>query len=136
MGKARTLKFLINKGFLNVGDSFKIGGYERLIEDIKDDLETVKTSKGCYGFSEKVYPLPKTTKPTVVSSEPKTSKSTPEFTISFSCKVDYEYVDRESKTMEDALEKARTMTPWQIILKSEVVDVQDSEIDIFGLTAN
>lgn len=137
MGKTRTLKFLIDKGFLNVGDSFKIGGYERLIEEINDKFKKVKTNRGVVDFSEKVYPLPKKVDPTVVvSSEPTISKNTTEFTISFSCKTDFEYVDKESKTMEESLEKARTMTPWQLILKSEPVDVQDSEVNIFGLISN
>jgi hypothetical protein len=38
--------------------------------------------------------------------------------------------------MEEALEKARKLTPWQLILKSEPVDVQDSEVNIFGLISN
>jgi len=137
MGKTRTLKFLIDKGFLNVGDSFKIAGFESLIEEINDNFKKVKTNRGWLDFSDKVYPpLKKVDQTVVVSSEPTISKNTTEFKISFSCKTDYEYVDKESKTMEESLEKARTMTPWQLILKSEPVDVQDSEVNIFGLISN
>jgi len=110
MGKTRTLKFLIDKGFLNVGDSFKIGGYERLIEEINDNYKKVKTNKGWLDFSDKVYPpLKKADQTGVVSSEPTISKNTTEFTISFSCKTDFEYVDKESKTMEEAPSKVPLM---------------------------
>jgi hypothetical protein len=137
MGKSRTLKFLIDKGHITVGDSFKLNGYERIISEINDNFQKVNTNKGWFSFSEKVYPVKKVLDvSSVVSEEPTVSKNTTEFTISFSCKTDFEYVDKESKTMEEALEKARTMTPWQLILKSEPVDVQDSEVNIFGLISN
>jgi len=135
MSKLRTLKFLIDKGHITVGDSFKIDGYEHLIEEINDSYKKVKTNRTWVDFSEKAYPLPKKVE-LVVSPEPVSEEKKTEFTISFSCKTDFEYVDNESKTMEEALEKARTMTPWQLILKSEPVDVQDSEVNIFGLISN
>jgi hypothetical protein len=136
MGKERTLKFLIDKGHITVGDSFKKNGFERLISEIDDKLQRVKIDKNIfYSFSEKVYPV-KNIPGTPVSHKNSESENKIEFTISFSCKTDFEYVDRESKTMEEALEKARKLTPWQLILKSEPVDVQDSEVNIFGLISN
>lgn len=134
MGKERTLKFLIDKGHITVGDSFKKNGFERLISEIDDKLQRVKIDKNIfYSFSEKVYPVKNVSEPPVSR---KKSESDVEFTISFSCKTDFEYVDKDSKTMEEALEKARKLTPWQLILKSEPVDVQDSEVNIFGLISN
>lgn len=135
MGKSRTLKFLIDKGILGVGDAFKYSDFvdNVIIDDISD--ERVFTKKGAFVLSDKVYPLPKEKK--IESQTITTKQQNPlEFTISFSCKTDFEYVDKESKTMEEALEKARTMTPWQLILKSEPVDVQDKEVNIFGLISN
>lgn len=141
MGKARTLKFLFDKGYLGIGDYFKYGDIVYNVRGFDVPAERVNTNFGAFSFADKVYPITKAkaTEPKAVvqSPAPKVQeKNGVEFTISFSCKTDFEYIDKESKTMEEALEKARLLTPWQMILKSEPVDVQDEEVNIFGLISN
>lgn len=135
MSKARTIKFLFENDQLFAGDSFKIAGkpFEHFISYIDDEKKIVETEGGeTFNFSAKIYTTGK------IFDGPKNVKQTKSgktYTFSFKATVDFEYVDDESESFEEALSKFRATLPWPLILKSKVVDWH-TDPELFALIEN
>lgn len=129
MSKARTVKFLFENAKLFVGDSFKVAGdvFEHFVSMINDEDEILETEGGkSFDFSTKIYTTGKT------YEKPKASKT---YTFSFTATVDFEYVDEESESFEQALTKFRNAKPWVIISKSKAVD-HHTDPELFAIIEN
>lgn len=136
MGKSRSLGFFVKSNKLSVGDSFKTtpSGSNRIVEFINKDTRVVQACGVSHNFSEKVYLA---NEPDVVSPAVKVKFTAPRknYTISFSATVDFEFVDNESESIEEALAKVRKMKDWELITKGTLVD-SSSGPEIFAVIEN
>jgi hypothetical protein len=127
MSKCRTVKFLVENDKLFVGDSFKVAGetFEHFVSYIGDDFIQTEENE-TFKFSEKIYTTGKT-------FEKKIPEKT--YTFSFKAEVDFEYVDSESESFEQALASFRNAKPWAVISKSKVVD-HHTNPELFAIIEN
>lgn len=128
MGSKRTIGFCIKNNLLRAGDKIKFeSGWESIVDSISPTEITTRNGK-VFDLTAKIYP-PK--KAEIVEHKPKTCK----VTVTVKC-VTYHEITVSADDLDSGLMDVKAMTPWNVLLDSEITDFDEDTFTIEAAVKN